>query len=77
MQKTSFLIAAIGANHAVLAQCFANTESDACKAIAALFLDDKGAQATEIACIDTGAMPGLWMPADPQYLRGQIANAKQ
>lgn len=73
--KTSYLVAAIGEKKAALVQCFAVTQERASKAVSALFLDHFGEVAVSAECIDTDAVAGLFIEAEPQYVKNVIAQA--
>lgn len=64
----SYLVAAIGKQHAVLAQCFAEKQESAIDAVNAIFSDMFG-EVAEFHCIDEKAMPGLWIEGSPDYIR--------
>lgn len=68
MTKICYLIAATNSTHGVIASCPADTESDACAAVDALFTDHFGAPPDRCRCVDVGALPSLWVQGDPAYI---------
>jgi len=70
--RASYLVAALGYSKGALAQCFARSPGEAARAVAALAIDTLGEEC-ECQCIDTGAIPGLWIPGDPAHIRAAIA----
>jgi hypothetical protein len=72
IMNTSHLIAAYGKTKGVLAQCYGRSPEQARKAVRAICLDTLG-EDVETKCIDTEALPGLWITGDADYIRSQVA----
>jgi len=72
--RQSYLVLAIGATRAALAQCYAMAAPQAQQAVAAIFVDTYGEDAA-CECIDIGASPGLWLEGDPIYMRAVAAGS--
>lgn len=71
MQRKSFLVAGVGATKGLLAQVYDIDEDRAERSIEAAMIDFLGEEG-KARCIDTEAMPGLWIEGDADYIRSVI-----
>lgn len=69
--NASFLVAAIGTDRGVLAQCFAGDEAQAKAAVEALVMDTLG-EGFNVEVIDREAEPGLWLEGSAEYIKGVL-----